>query len=234
MTSLSISNVTKQYGGLRPLRIRELSVAATDRVALVGFDQPSAELFVNLVTGQSIPDAGDITVFDRPTADITDSQEWLRFVDRFGIVSLRTVLLEGLTVFQNLAIPFTLSVEPLADDVRARAEVLADEVRLPVDCRTIAVSMLSAALKMRVRLGRALALDPSMLLLEHVSAGLSPADAGALGRDTAAIVEDRRIAAVVLTADETFARAVASRVLRWEPATGRLNERRGWFGGRVG
>jgi ABC-type sulfate/molybdate transport systems ATPase subunit len=84
---------------------------------------------------------------------------------------------------------------------------------------------------MRVRLGRAIALDPVVLLLEHVSAGL-PSDGGlTLARDLAAIAERRGAAVVAATVDEPFARAVASRVLRWEPATGKLRERRGWFGG---
>jgi len=30
--------------------------------------------------------------------------------------------------------------------------------------------------------------------------------------------------------DERFARQVATRILTWEPATGKLRERRRWFG----
>jgi hypothetical protein len=41
----------------------------------------------------------------------------------------------------------------------------------------------------------------------------------------------RRAAILAVTADDTFARAVAGRVLRLDPATGRLvdRSRRGWF-----
>jgi len=50
--------------------------------------------------------------------------------------------------------------------------------------------------------------------------------------DVAAMVAAFRDAAA--TADQAFARAIAGRVLRWEPATGRLTEQRGWFGRWLG
>ncbi|HEY8427917.1 MAG TPA: hypothetical protein VIL20_06060, partial [Sandaracinaceae bacterium] len=81
---IELSGVSKMYGGLRPLRIRQLSIAAGEQVGLAGFDAISAEVFVNLVTGSTLPETGQVRVFGRATADITHSDEWLRQVDRFG------------------------------------------------------------------------------------------------------------------------------------------------------
>ena len=106
-------------------------MAAGDATAIVGVDQPMAETFVNLATGATLPDRGEVKVFGRPTSSINDSAEWLAIVDRFGIVSERAVLLDALSVIQNLAMPFTLEIEPPPDDVRIRAEQLAREVGLP-------------------------------------------------------------------------------------------------------
>ncbi|MBI3400639.1 MAG: hypothetical protein HY048_04390 [Acidobacteria bacterium] len=233
---LEIAGVSKDYRGLRPLRIHELVVAAGEPVALLGFDRPAAEVLINLVTGASLPDAGHIWLFGRPTSEISDSADWLSTVDRIGIVSERAVLLERLTVIQNLAMPFTLEIEPPPDDVRARAAQLALEVGLPEPAWTRPVAELDATGHARVRAGRAIALDPAVLLLEHVSAGLSPADAGALGADLRGLAARRGAALVAATADEGFAGAVASRVLTLDPATGKLHDRRrtGWFGRRLG
>ena len=213
---LEFAGISKDYHGLRPLRIAELRVAAGDHVAILGFDQPSAEMFVNLATGATLPDAGDVSVFGRPTKSISDSTDWLATVDRFGIVSERAVLLDGLTVIQNLAMPFTLAIEPPPDEVRVLAEALAREVGLPGHVWTKPVAELDAAGWVRVRMGRAIALDPAILLLEHASAALE---------------RRRGIALVAVTADAAFAKAVAARVLTLEPATGRLKEqdRRRWF-----
>lgn len=231
---LEISGVSKDYRGIRPLRVQQLSVAAGDHVALVGLDQVSAEVFVNLVTGATLPDAGHVAIFGRPTSDITDSEDWLRVVDRFGIVSERAVLLESLTALQNLAMPFTLDIEPLAGNARERAETLACDVALPQSSWQTPVGALPPGEQVRIRVGRALALQPDVLLLEHVSARVARAEAASLARAIRTAAAARRIALVAMTADEEFARTVAARVLRWEAATGRLLERREWFGGLLG
>lgn len=228
--ALEIEGVTKDYRGLRPLRIQQLTVAAGEPVAILGFDAPSAETFVNLVTGATLPDAGSIRVFGRSTSSIADGDDWLTSLDTFGIVTARAVLLEELTPVQNLAMPITLDVEPPAPDVREQAEALAREVGLPGDMWTGAVANLNGAARARVRLGRALAMNPALLLLEHASAGMAPGEAASFGRDVRAIAGRRAIAVVAATADDGFARAVAVRVLALEAASGRLAEpRRGWF-----
>jgi ABC-type sulfate/molybdate transport systems ATPase subunit len=228
---LEFAGTSKAYGGLRPLRIAELRVPAADTVALLGFDQPTAEVFVNLATGATLPDAGEISIFGLPTRAIEDSADWLATVDRFGIVSERAVLLDALTVIQNLAMPFTLEIEPPPAEVRARAEALARAVGLPDATWDQPVAALDAAGWLRVRFGRAIALDPAILLLEHASARLPREERAALGAQLRAVAEARKIAIVALTADEAFAKAVAQRVLTLEPATGRLKPpRRGWFG----
>jgi ABC-type transporter Mla maintaining outer membrane lipid asymmetry ATPase subunit MlaF len=228
---LELAGISKDYRGLRPLRVAELRVGAGERVALLGFDQVSAEVFVNLATGATLPDAGDVAVFGRSTRAIDDSADWLATVDRFGIVSERAVLLDALTVIQNLAMPFTLEIEPPPEHVRARAEALAREVGLPDATWTRPVAELDAAGSVRVRFGRAIALDPAILLLEHASARLERGDVAAAAEQMRAVAAARGIALVAVTADELFAKAVAERVLVLEPATGRLKTQgRGWFG----
>jgi predicted ABC-type transport system involved in lysophospholipase L1 biosynthesis ATPase subunit len=228
---LEFAGASKAYGGLRPLRIAELRVGERDRLAMLGFDQPTAEVFVNLATGATLPDAGEVRVFGRATASIDNGAEWLATVDRFGIVSERAVLLDALTPIQNLALPFTLQIEPPPDDVRLRAEGLAREVGLPESSWALPVAQLGPAGWLRVRFGRAIALDPAVLLLEHASAPLPREEVAELGGAMRDVAARRRIALIALTADDHFARAVGERVLTLEPASGRLKERRrGWFG----
>ena len=231
---LDLHGVSKDYRGLRPLRIERLTVAGGEQVALLGLDQASAEVFINLVTGATLPDAGQVHVFGRPTSAIADGDDWLATVDRFGIVSQRAVLLEPLTVVQNLAMPFSLEIEPPSSQVRAQAEGLAAEVGLPEDVWARPVAALDPAGHARVRLGRALALNPSVLLLEHVNAGLDAVSAKLLASEVRATAARRGVALVAATVDDAFARAIAGRVLKWEPATGRFTEQRRWFGRWLG
>jgi ABC-type transporter Mla maintaining outer membrane lipid asymmetry ATPase subunit MlaF len=227
--AIELTALSKDYHGLRPLRIAKLTVAEGELVAILGVDQPMAEIFINLVTGATLPDRGEVAIFGRLTTAINDTADWLSVVDRFGIVSERGVLLDAFSVIQNLAIPFTLDIDPPPDAVRDRAILLAREAGLHEADWPRRVSELDAVGRIRARLARALALEPSVLLLEHGSAGL-PTDAGiALGADVRQIAARRGCALVALTADSRFAAAVAPRVLSLDAASGRLSEeRRNW------
>jgi ABC-type transporter Mla maintaining outer membrane lipid asymmetry ATPase subunit MlaF len=233
---LDLTDVSKVYGGLRPLRIQRLTVSAREHVALVGLDQPMAEVFVNLVTGATLPDRGQVAVFGQSTGAIVDGAEWLRVVDRFGIVTERAVLLDGLTVLQNLAVPFTLDIEPLPDEVAARAAGLAAEVGLPAPEWQKIVAALDARSRACVCLARALALDPAVILLEHATVSVDRDQALRLGERIRRVAARRGAAIVAVTADPVFAGAVADRILTLDAATGRLVPRRGsgWFGRLVG
>ncbi len=62
-----LQDISKVYGGLRPLRVRSLVVPAGAVIALTGVDAPAAETLVNLLTGATLPDTGEVRVFGRAT-----------------------------------------------------------------------------------------------------------------------------------------------------------------------
>jgi ABC-type transporter Mla maintaining outer membrane lipid asymmetry ATPase subunit MlaF len=225
---VEIRDVSKDYRGLRPLRLKRLALRQGEAVALVGFDHVAAEVFVNLVTGASMPDAGDIRAFGVSTSAIADPDAWLASLDRFGIVSERAVLLDALSVLQNIAMPLTLEIEPVPRDVRAQVEALAVEVGLDAADLQRAVATLAPAARQRVRLARAVALNPRVLLAEHPNATIPDGERPAFAADYASVVARRGLSSIVLTADRTFASAVASRVLTLQPATGDLKAASGW------
>lgn len=219
---LELSGVSKAYGALRPLRIQHLVLAPGDQVALLGLDQTAAEVLVSLVTGATLPETGHVRIFGRATSDITESSDWLTVLDRFGIVTERAALLESMTVLQNMAIPFSLDIEPPPPDVARLASALAAEAGLAEALLEQRLGTLDAVSRMRVRLGRALAFDPGLLLLEHPSAALARADFVPLACDVRAVAERRTLATLTITADGEFAGAVSERAYILEPATGRL------------
>jgi ABC-type polar amino acid transport system ATPase subunit len=90
------------------------------------------------------------------------------------------------------------------------------------------VGGLDAGGRIRVRLGRALALDPAIVLFEHPTAELSRSDVAPVASRCRDIAVMRNTATITLTADRDFGEAVASRVLTLQPATGRLSGP-GWF-----
>ena len=227
MKLLEFTSVSKAYGGLRPLRLKRLAVEEGAILAIAGFDATSAEVFVNLATGATLPEEGTVSVLGRPTADITDSDDWLATVDRFGIISERVVLLEQFSPLQNVAMALTLDVEPIPGDVREQAAALAAEAGLSGDDAVRPLTDSRVAVRHRVRLARALAASPSVLLVEHPLAGLDRDEAGHLAADLHRVATTRNVAVVVLAADPSTATPFADRVLQLNGATGELTDARG-------
>jgi len=222
---LELTGVTKNYGALRPLRVEHLVVSPGNQVALMGLDQPSSEVLINLLTGASLPDTGEVRIFGRSTSEIHDSTDWLATLDRFGIVSERAALLEPMTVIQNLALPFSLEIEPPPSDVVGKAVALGAEAGLTDSMWEQRVGDLDPLSRMRVRLGRALAFEPQVLLLEHPSVSLAREHVVQFGVDVRMLAERRKIATLAITADPEFAGAVSAVALLLQPASGRLQRR---------
>lgn len=227
---IAFSGVVKNYGGLRPLRLANLAIAPGDRVALGGIDTGGAETLVNLVTGAVLPDQGQVVVMGTGTASIADGDQWLAWLERFGIVSARAALLDGATFLQNLALPLTIAIDAIDPEITRRVEALAAEAGLPPERLGAPLGTASPEERVRAQLARALAFDPAVLLLEHPTASL-PRDAAApFGRHLAALIGRRGVTALAITEDADFARPFASRWLTVKPATGEIvAAKRKWF-----
>lgn len=225
---VQLRKVTKDYRSLRPLRVESLDLHDGQTLALCGFDRMTAEILVDLITAAIVPDSGEVTVFGQLTTAIADREAWLQTLDQFGLLTERAVLVEQFTVEQNLTIPYSLSVENLSPDLRARVAALAEEVGFTRSDLSRQSGVLPPSGRLRLRLGRALAMNPKVLLAEHPNATLAPEDATRFGADLKRIVNGRGIAALVLTADQDFARAAADEVRVLHPATGTLKSSSGW------
>ena len=227
-----VTGLQKNYSGLRPLRIQALEIAAGERVALGGLDAAATEVLVNLITGAGVPDAGHIEVFGRATSDISNGDEWLSSLDRFGIVSPRAVILEASTLLQNLAMPFTLQIDPVPEAVVAQVSALATECGMAVADLPRPAAELPPHVRVRAHLARAIALRPELLIIEHPTVDVAEGERLPLAHDIARVAGGRGAATLVMTTDVEFAEAVAHRSLALQPATGALvpwKKKRGWF-----
>jgi putative ABC transport system ATP-binding protein len=219
---LEIRGLVKAHGGLRPLRIRELLVHDGDMVSIGGLDQPAAEVLVHLATGAALPDEGGVRIFGQDTREVADVEAWLRSLDRLGVLSARAILIGALTVRQNLAIPFTLDVDPIPLDVWPKVDALSRLVGLDEAEWDRPVGSSDAVLQWRVRLARAIALQPALVIAEHPSAGLPREAVAALAAELKAVAAARRFAVLAVTADPAFAAALGGRRLTLNPANGEL------------
>jgi predicted ABC-type transport system involved in lysophospholipase L1 biosynthesis ATPase subunit len=225
---VELRGVLKNYNALRPLRVEQLEIARAQSLALMGLDATAAEVLVSLITGATLPDSGDVRVLGHATAEIADADAWLKWLEHFGLFSERTIIVDELTGAQNLGMPFSMDVEDMSPAVRSQVIALSAEVGLAETELDRPAARLSPAARARLRLGRALALSPRVLLAEHPNAMLSADDTPAFAADLSRIIIERGLAALIITADRTFAAAVAEQVLTLQPATGALKRADGW------
>src|SRR5262245_16208133 len=148
---LRLRGVSKDYRSLRPLRIAELDLTSARSIALLGFDQTMAEVFVDLITAAILPDSGEVVAFGQHTSSIADPGSWLTTLDQFGLFTERAVLVEQFTVEQNLALPLSITVENMTSETRARVAELASEIGLANELHRQA-GVLCPALRARIRL----------------------------------------------------------------------------------
>lgn len=220
---VSFTGVEKQYQALRPLRLAELRVAPGAVVSIAGIDAPGAEVLVNLMTAAVAPDTGEVRLFGRSTSDIGDYESWLAMLDGLGLLTERAVLLEQCTVAQNLALPLTLQIEPIAAEFLPAVHALADEIGLDRGVLDHRVRDAAPEVVQRVRLGRAVALNPRLVVAEHPSAVLPRDTVAAFARDLARVVAGRQAALLSISADREFTRALGGLALTLDPKTGALS-----------
>lgn len=225
---ISLRGVVKSYQALRPLRIESLTVHAGDVIAIAGLDAAAAELLVGLVTGALLPDSGEVALLGRSTRDVADSDAWLAMLDGVGIITDRAVLIAQFSVEQNMAMPFTLEIDPVADDVRPRVAALAEAVGLKAGDLTRRIAEAGGDVQARVRVARALALEPRLLLAEHPTASVPRDAVKTFAHDLKRAADARGLAVVAITADPDFAAALGGQRLTLEPATGVLRPASTW------
>ncbi len=217
---VELRGVEKALGESFPLRINNFTLREHERVVLSGLPGVMGEALMNLIIGASLPDEGEVIVFGTNTRDIRTDTEWLKSLDRFGLVSDRAVLLDQSTIAQNLALPVTLAIDPMAPDVRATVEALAREVGLPAERLDRPPALVGEnprfpGERVRLHLARALANGPQVLLLEHPTRGYGPAG-DQFGASVRAIADDRKLSVLAVSDDEMFARETGGRRYRVE------------------
>lgn len=223
MTSLlEIRGLVKDYQGLRPLRMRELVVTPGAAISIGGLDAIAAETFIHLVTGATLPDEGEVTLFGKNTRLITDTDAWLKSLDGVGMITARGVLIEAFSVLQNIAMSYTLDVDPVDPRVVPQAGALARDAGIGDEYFDLPAGKVGDDVKMRVHLARALALEPKLLMAEHPSAVLPRESVAQFGADLGRVARSRGLALVAITADDVLAKAIGGQRLELIPASGEL------------
>jgi predicted ABC-type transport system involved in lysophospholipase L1 biosynthesis ATPase subunit len=125
-------------------------------------------------------------------------------------------------VLQNVAMPLTLEVDPIAEEMRPQVEALAGEAGIDRSLWDRPLGQVDAEANLRVRLARAVAPQPRLMIAEHPSAGLPRDAVPRVAEHVAQMSRARNAALLTLTADPEWVSRIGGDVLTLSPATGEL------------
>ena len=178
---LSVVSIAKTYDKRQVLSDISLDVARGEVVGLLGPNGAGKTTCFYSVMGLVRPDAGRILL---DGDDITTLPMYRRAILGLGYLPQETSIFRGLTVSQNLMAVLEL-VEPDKQQRADRLDALLGEFHLG-HLRDSAAMALSGGERRRCEIARALAAEPSIMLLDEPFAGIDPisiADIRELVRD---------------------------------------------------
>lgn len=186
--------------------------AAEGVVVLFGPSGSGKSLTLRCLAGLERPDGGRIVINGRTFFDTGTGVNLAPQARRLGYVFQGYALFPHLTVGQNVA--FGLRGRPRSERRQRVAEVIA---RLGLDgLEHRAPRELSGGQQQRVALGRALAVDPELLLLDEPLSALDAPLRRQLRDDLERTLRDWRIPAVLVTHDLAEAYQLADRVIVYD------------------
>lgn len=190
------------------LRDVSLAIGAGESVALVGRSGSGKTTLLRLVNRLLEPDAGEIIVDNKP-AKTWDPIELRR---RIGYVIQDAGLFPHMTVASNVATVPRLLQWPTAR-IDARVDELLTMVGLePQEFRDRWPDQLSGGQRQRVGLARALAADPSVLLMDEPFGAIDAITKSELHAEFTRVQASLRRAVVLVTHDMSEAFALADRI----------------------
>jgi branched-chain amino acid transport system ATP-binding protein len=169
--ALSVQGVTKRFGGLLAVDDVSFDIRPGELVSIIGPNGAGKTTLFNLLTGQLTPSAGRVTLDGQDVGHLTaDKRAKLGFGRTFQISQTLT----SLTTLENAMIGAFLHHRRIPDAARHAMATL-ELVGLGHRAGTRA-GVLTLSERRRLEVARALALEPKIVLLDEVMAGMNPTE----------------------------------------------------------
>jgi branched-chain amino acid transport system ATP-binding protein len=172
---LEVAAISKRFGGLVAVRDLSLEVARGEVLGLIGPNGAGKTTVFHLISGFLAPDAGLVRFDGHSLAGLQPHA-----ICALGLVRTFQIVrpFPHLSVLDNVRVG-ALARRPRMAEARDRAREVIDEVGLGAKAE-LRAGGLTLAERKRLELARALATEPTLLLLDEVMAGLNPTETAAI------------------------------------------------------
>jgi branched-chain amino acid transport system ATP-binding protein len=180
---LKLDNITLSFGGVQALTDISFSVAPGKICSIIGPNGAGKSSMLNVINGVYRPQQGQITFAGKQYHQITPHQA---AVEGIGRTFQNIALFKGMSTLENIATGRCLKnrtsflgqafrtrgARQEDEENRKKAEEILEFLEIQ-SIRKTCVGRLAYGLQKRVELGRALAAEPRLLLLDEPMAGMN-------------------------------------------------------------
>ncbi len=168
MSLLQVSRLTRHFGGLTAVNDLSFSIDEGEIVGLIGPNGAGKTTIFNLITGFIVPSSGDVTFNGKRLNDLKPHQ-----VCQLGLTRTFQVVqpFPDMTALENVMMgAFVRHANPA--QARDKARQVLERVNMGHKADTLGRDLTLMELK-RLEIGKALATEPKLLLLDEAAAGLN-------------------------------------------------------------
>ena len=208
---IRVHDFTAAYNGEVILQHLNFEVYPGEVFAILGGSGSGKSTLLKHMIGLYTPAGGSILVNGQDIA-VVSGAERLKLLQTFGVMYQSGALFGSMTLLENVALPLEEFTTLPPEAIRLIATMKLERVGLSGVADRMPAE-LSGGMQKRGAIARAMALDPQLLFLDELSAGLDPITSAELDQLVLSLSRRLRITFVVVTHELPSIFTIADRVI---------------------
>ena len=208
---IRVENFSAAYDGQVVLANLNFEVYAGEVFAILGGSGSGKSTLLKHMIGLYKPASGRILIDGEDIAAVTGAAK-LKLLRKFGVMYQSGALFGSMTLLENIALPLEEFTDLPPDAVRLIATMKLQRVGLEGVANRMPAE-LSGGMQKRGAIARAMALDPRLLFLDELSAGLDPVTSVELDHLVLSLAHSLKITFIVVTHELPSIFTIADRVI---------------------
>ncbi len=205
MSGITVIDVTKRFNGFTALHDVSVAIPEGSLTALLGPSGSGKSTLLRVIAGLEEPDAGQVLI---GSEDVTEQPARARGV---GMVFQHYAAFKHMTVYDNVAFGLRIRKRPRAE-ISRRVHELLELVQLEGLAKRYP-AQLSGGQRQRMALARALAVEPSVLLLDEPFGALDARVRKELRAWLRRLHDEVHVTTIIVTHDQEEAMEVAGQIV---------------------